>query len=67
MRHSKAAMKRFSQLEIEFPSLPVSEAKTGRGAKRSTLSRPIIVPARRKPVSAEPLPTTMCLRLGGSL
>jgi hypothetical protein len=69
MRHSKAAMKRFSELEIDelLPSLPVSEAKTGRGAKRSTLSRPIIVPARRKPVSAEPLPTTMCLRLGGSL
>jgi hypothetical protein len=38
-----------------------------KGLKPGSPSWVKYVPARRKPVSAEPLPTTMCLRLGGSL
>ena len=44
--------------------LPVSVAKTGRGAKRSTSSRPTLSPPRKRPTPSPPA-VTMALKLGG--
>jgi hypothetical protein len=43
----------------------VAEVVPGRGAKRSTVSRPKPSPVRRKPVQRSQKPVTMALRLGG--